>query len=270
MKSGAWLMVLMGLVFAVGVTTGILTVRVAGDDDATLADSSRVEREGGSKRGEMRGDRDRRRGRGERGERPPFGGDRRGRGGSPGGKRGGPRGGSPSGSFLGSLHDLAQSLELSAEQQQKITTVLDDATEEVSVMERAIANRLLEARESLLASLDETQREELDDRMHKSFERMREARVNELMEWFDSSATLEAAESERVREILVGWMEAKGEVFRSLRERGVWPDRKEMGEMLAPLEVNRDEKLGEILDEPTLEAFRQESDRFHRQGHRRH
>lgn len=261
MKSYVWITLLAGLMFASGLATGVVSVRVVSGGDRDSVAKTETKDRGGDRR-------ERGGGRGDDHERRGVRRDR-----DSDGRRGdGPRGKHSRGSSLGPHFDALElpGVELTAEQQAEVDAAIAASTARVHEYEKKIGDELCTARRAVDAVLTDEQRESLDKAVGEMFERMREQRTTELMAWLEERTELDEGAMQRCREVLAGWMDEKGAYFRDIRKSRTWPERDEMSAALDVIADARDARLAEMLDEDTLKDFRRRADRGPRGGGRDH
>jgi Spy/CpxP family protein refolding chaperone len=221
MKTQTWIVILSLLVFGVGYTLGIITVRIVSGS----TEGPRIDR------------------RDSHGPRP----DR--------GKRRGDRNGAM-GPYLGSVQKFADELGLSDEQREKLRDLIEQTTEEVTRHERSISDLVLETRAKVDELLTDEQRDRLEELIQDSMRRYTEERIEGMVEWFRTEIGLEEDDLARVRGILEGYYEETGRYFREHRRENRWPDHKEIEASLAEMREARDAELKSYVSDRDLDRFR--------------
>jgi hypothetical protein len=238
MKMQTWIGIFSVLVFGVGFTVGVITLRVA---------SGSTEREK-SVRKEFPGPRGREGRDGWDGRRGREGRD---------GRRGRPDQNGSMGPYLGSVHRFADELSLSEDQRTELSELISRTTEEVTRHEQGISNLILETRALVQDLLTDEQRSRLDELMQESMRRHSRDHLVAMTEWVETEFEPGEEELAQIRGIFEAYLEAKGEYFRGLRRnKKGWPDHEEMESSLEKFRKERDEKLSVYLSDQELDRFR--------------
>jgi hypothetical protein len=173
---------------------------------------------------------------------------------SRGGRRGS-RGLRSLGPFLGSVNRFANELDLTEEQREELTRMVEETTGEVRRRELEIRDYLYSTKSRVNELLTVAQRQRLDELNERQWAAYMEERRRRSMEWFRRETRLEEPVLVQVETILGEYHEARAVVFRSSRSEGRGSGSPDRRSQLTALQKDRDARLRTVITEEDLERY---------------
>lgn len=184
--------------------------------------------------------------------------------------RGG-RGGERSRRFdgpLGPPQHFLDELGLDDAQRTRIDTLIAESAAAMDAHDASMRDLMNRTREQVLAVLTAPQRERLDAMIEEVFAKRRRERVEADVAWFAKNSTLSSTALAEVERVLTDYENGKSALFQPKCADGkpsnARPDDATIDAAIEALRRTRDERMGALVDAPTLERFRTESPRSRR------
>ncbi|MBK6940416.1 MAG: hypothetical protein IPH13_09480 [Planctomycetes bacterium] len=183
----------------------------------------------------------------------------------------GNRGGERSRRFEGPLgppQHFLDELGLDDAQRARIDTLIAESAAAMDAHEDSMRELMDRTREQVLAVLTAQQRERLDAMIEEVFAKRRRERVESDLAWFAKNTALSSTALADVERVLTDYENGKSALFQPKCADGkpsnLRPDDAAIDAAIDALRRTRDERMGAIVDAPTLERFRTESSRSRR------